>query len=158
MKISLYVKPVIVSLILSASCIWCDHAGAADGTLSRSQPASVQIQQQLFRYDTDRNGRLEAKERDALLRDIAQQREAQRNTRARASAENAKAAAAEHYSQQKVSPKLLEKYDANKNGKMDPQEWQKHRQDLLKARAAKLAASQQTNDTRATTDSTDPAP
>lgn len=123
----------------------CNQARAAEGTSSRSQPVSVQISQQLSRYDANRNGRLDAKEREVLLRDAAEQRKAQRIARGKAAAESAKVAAADHYANQKVSPKLLEKYDANKNGKMDLQEWQKHRQDVLKARAAKLAASQQQN-------------
>jgi hypothetical protein len=35
---------------------------------------------------------------------------------------------------------LLERYDANHNGILDPDEWAKHKQDLEQLKAAKLAA------------------
>jgi hypothetical protein len=37
---------------------------------------------------------------------------------------------ATHYAQQKISPVLLEQYDRNRNGRLDPHEWERHRQDL----------------------------
>jgi type II secretory pathway component PulJ len=58
------------------------------------------------------------------------ERRQQRAARAQAAAEARKAATAAHYARQKISPVLLEQYDRNRNGRLDPHEWERHRQDL----------------------------
>jgi hypothetical protein len=151
MKTPRILEFVTVGLIASSvSSFYYNTLAAESNPGPATQAVSIQNQKELSKYDTNQNGRLDGKEREALLRDASKQRETERAAHMRATTDAAKAAAAEQHARQKISPKLLEKYDANKNGKMDPQEWQRHRQDLLKARAARLAENQQTEAASAT--------
>jgi hypothetical protein len=90
---------------------------------------------ELAKYDANNNGRLEPAEKKALIRERMLQRREQRAARARAAAEARKAELAAHYAKQKISPALLEQYDRNQNGRLDADEWERHRQDLKRLMA-----------------------
>jgi hypothetical protein len=97
---------------------------AADGGAPPANTPPVQSHATLSPQD--------AKRRAALVR----QRELLQE-RAQARAQAAKQEMAEFYARQKISPKLVEKYDANKNGRLDVHEWERYRKEAEKQRAAK---------------------
>lgn len=126
-------KPQQALILALAAAIICRVVPAASAqTASPPQPANppLAVSQEWSRYDTNRNGRLDPAEKRALVRERMLERRQQRAARAQAAAEARKAETAAHYARQKISPVLLEQYDRNRNGRLDPHEWERHRQDL----------------------------
>ncbi len=84
--------------------------------------------------DANRNGKVEEDERKAALEAWKAQRMQQRKAETEAKAAVRKADENVKRQQQKVSATLLEKYDRNKNGRMDPNEWERRRKDMEEIR------------------------
>ncbi|MBI2927413.1 MAG: hypothetical protein HYY24_17085 [Verrucomicrobia bacterium] len=104
---------------------------APPGAPGNAPPAT----QAWSQHDANQNGRLDKEEREAARRDYIEQRKERRRVRAQAAAEARRATLAAKYARQKISPLLLEKYDRNQHGRLDPHEWERHRQDLKKLMA-----------------------
>lgn len=121
------------------------HAETALANAATAKPAVSDPTSRGAAFDRNRNGHLDPAGREAALRAWREQRDAQRRAQAAAAAENAKAAVAARYKQQKVSPLLLEMYDRNRNGRLDPNEWEQHRQDMKKLGNERQAAPAASN-------------
>jgi hypothetical protein len=105
------------------------------------QAESPPLSSALTEVGANQSSRLEPAEKKALVRERMLQRREQRAARARAAAEARKAELAAHYAKQKISPVLLEQYDRNQNGRLDADEWARHRQDLQRRRAKQQSQS-----------------
>jgi hypothetical protein len=113
----------------------------AQSNPSATEPAQQPLPVELAKYDANNNGRLKSAEKKALIRERMLQRREERAARARSAAEARKAELAAHYAKQKISPALLEQYDRNQKGRLDPDEWTRHRQDLQRRRAEQQGQS-----------------
>jgi hypothetical protein len=105
------------------------------------EPGQQPLPVALAKFDTNHNRHLEPSEKKALIRERMLQRREERAARARAVAEARKAEMASHYAKQRISPTLLEQYDRNQDGRLDPDEWARHRQDLQRRRAEQQGQS-----------------
>jgi nitrogen fixation/metabolism regulation signal transduction histidine kinase len=83
-------------------------------------------------------------DQSAFVRQRAEKRKPEREAQARAQAELKGRQAVATYARQKVSPKLLEKYDKNGNGVLDRSEWEKHRKEIERVRAGRIPDSSAT--------------
>jgi hypothetical protein len=125
-------KSIIASIVIADLTVLSASPLAADGgappSATPGNPTPVQSPATLSPQD--------AKRRAALVRqrELLQQR-------AQARAQAAKQETAEFYARQKISPTLVQKYDANKNGRLDLHEWEKYRKEVEQQRAAKAPAN-----------------
>jgi hypothetical protein len=118
-----------------------DTTARAQTSPSPGQAAQPPLPAQLAKDDADQNAELDLAKKRALVRERMLQRREQRAARARAAAEARKAELSAHYAKQKISPALLEQYDRNQNGRLDAEEWERHRQDLQRRRAEQQGQS-----------------
>jgi hypothetical protein len=118
-----------------------DTTARAQTSPSQDQAAQPPLPAQLTKDDANQNAELDLAKKRALVRERMLQRREQRAARARAAAEARKAELAAHYAKQKISPALLEQYDRNQNGRLDSEEWARHRQDLQRRRAEQQGQS-----------------
>lgn len=122
---------VVLAILLSGSA-----ALAQSQTQPQTTPAApTALRSQSARSaDKNRDGKVDATERATALTEYRQQRDQELKMKVQAAAESRKAVIAARYARQKLSPKVLEQYDRNRNGEMDPHKWERFRQDMAKLR------------------------
>lgn len=128
------------SIVLSAvaGCLFLlSQLRAADSPDTR--PTKEEIRQQIARYDVDKNGYLDTKERQALLHEAALKTEARRE----AQLEAARAAGIIKAGPNRTE--VLKQFDTNGNGFLDASEWKNYRRDQQRIRAEKSVSGQATN-------------
>lgn len=116
---------------------------AQSNTPAALKPVGRKVQQDISKWDANKNGRLDGEEQAAFRRDRIREHEAELDTRAKAAAEVRKFDEAARRTRM-VPPAKVKQYDANGNGLIDPDEWTAYRKEVdrltAEKRAARLAA------------------
>lgn len=122
----------IVRIACASALVWAVKGQVTTSVTTNS--AALLPKRDISKWDLNNNGKLEPKEMEAFRRDQAHEQEDQFRLRAKAAAEARRIELAARTNRM-VPPALLLKYDANTNGMMDPEEWQKYREDADKRKA-----------------------
>jgi hypothetical protein len=101
---------------------------------------------QLEQMDSNQDGQIDAQERKTWMVKRRQEQEDGKKEAARLRKELKKAEAAEHYKRLRISTNVIATYDKNRNGIMEPHEWEKHRQDYQRKKADGLIKPKQKQD------------
>jgi hypothetical protein len=106
---------------------------AQDPSIKEVQPKEVIVESSVAEEVKPAEERKLTPEQEKRLQKIKEVQE-ERKRQAAIAAEIRRLETIEVFKKQKISTNLLEKYDLNKNGAIDPHEWQRQRKDMLKLR------------------------
>jgi len=135
---------ILVSLWLTIHSL-----ASADTNSIGGPPPQVpgrRVEQDLAKWDTNHNGRLDAAEGEALRQERLPQRQAETEARIKAAAE-ARQLDELGKRTSRVSPLLFPRYDLNTNGVIDVDEWNAYRRDVERISAEKRRMRLATNGT-----------
>lgn len=127
-----FLAVVVAAISLTAGTVF---AGGTND-FGFSKVTGVHGQQDISRWDLNKNGKLDPDELDAYRRHALRERQEMYDARRKAAVEAQRVQKARAEIPRHIPPALLKQYDANNNGIIDPEEWARYREDLAKRKDA----------------------
>ena len=150
---------ILLVITLGCACL-LPASMRAGGTNTVVEPkvSGVHLHPDLSKYDLNKNGRLDLSEMQAFQQDFARQRAQSLQAKAAELRQMRLLQLARQGIPRIVPPAVLQQYDANKNGVLDPDEWARYRADQFqkRAKAAQPAAAPAPSPARAAPSGTTP--